>query len=131
MFENAGINPVGITITGGQQVSSVSGGYNVPKSELIDILTVNYQNGRIKISPELPEAKKLEQQIENFQAKRRQSGKDSFEAMDEQVHDDLVLSLSLAIWYGNREGMSSDDFSRVGDDEAENSSYNYLTGELE
>ena len=131
MFENAGINPTGITITGGQQVSSVSGGYNVPKSELVDALAVNYQNGRIKISPKLPEAKKLEQQINNFTAKIKKGGREIYEALDEQIHDDLVLALSLAIWLGNREGVDPDDFSRAGDDEERNENYNYLTGELE
>lgn len=131
MFRSAGMEPVGITITGGNTITSTPTGFNLPKSELVDALTVRFQNGRIKISPELDDAVKLQEQLENFTVKINKRGHETFEAMDETVHDDLVLALSLAVWLGDRNGMSPDDFSLVGDDEAENRSFNYLTGALE
>ena len=133
MFRNAPVsmNPIGITITGGQKVNNTPDGYTVPKVSLVDALTVRFQNGRIKISPELPEAVKLKEQLENFTVKINKRGHETYEAMDETVHDDLVLALSLAVWYGDLNGMSPDDFSLVGDDEAENRRFNPLTGTLE
>ena len=131
LFQSAGMDPVGITITGGPKVTSSATGYVVPKAELVDALTVRFQNGRIKISPALDEAEKLKAQLEAFTVKINKRGRETFEAMDEEIHDDLVLALSLAIWLGDRNGVSPDDFSSAGDDEGRNQNFNYLTGELE
>jgi len=133
MFESAGIYPIGITITGGEKITQVSGGYNVPKAELVDALAVSFQNGRIVIADELSEGERLATQLESFQVKiKKRSGRESFEAMEEETHDDLVLALSLAVWYGNRNGVSTQGFETgLQNDEEINKSFNPLTGTID
>ena len=107
MFHRAGLSPIAITITGGDSVTgSDYEGYHVPKRDLVGILQVLFQSGRLKVAETLPMAKVFIEELLNFKVKINiQTAHDSYEAWREGVHDDLVLAVALAAWYagGKRE----------------------------
>lgn len=104
MFREARLDPVAITITGGNTASKEADGYHVPKRDLVSVLQVLFQADRLKVAATLPEAKTLTEELLNFRAKINiQTAHDSYEAWREGVHDDLVLSVALACWYGEQQ----------------------------
>lgn len=105
MFERAFLRPVAITITAGNEVTVDSGGYKVPKRDLVTNLQVLFQTGRLKVAAELKEAQILVQELLNFKVKiDLKTAHDSYEAWREGIHDDLVLATALACWYAERFG---------------------------
>jgi hypothetical protein len=103
MFSKARLSPVAVTITGGtNETSSSDFDHNVPKRNLVGALQVVMQSGRLKIARGLPEADVLVSELANFKVKISASGHDSYEAWRESVHDDLVLSASIAVWFAER-----------------------------
>jgi hypothetical protein len=104
MFRKAGLAPVAITITGGNTVSREASGYHVPKRDLVTTLQVLFQSGRLKVAGSLPEARTLVNELLNFKVKINvKTAHDSYEAWREGIHDDLVLAVSLACWYGEKQ----------------------------
>lgn len=93
------LSPIGITITGGTQVTKDNQGYNVPKRDLVTMLASVFQTGRVKIAKQLPLADRLKEQLLKFSAKITRTKEMSFEALTEDVHDDLVIAIALPIWY--------------------------------
>jgi hypothetical protein len=88
-----------ITITGGHVVTSVNGGYNVPKRLLVSTLQVALQTKRLKIAAQLPEAVTLKTELQNFQLTITESANDTYEGR-KGTHDDLVLAVALSLWSG-------------------------------
>jgi len=103
IFKQAEINAVlrPILIHGGDSVVYESGVWRVPKRELVGVAQVALQTGRLKIAAELPEVSILTQELQNFQVSISNSGFDSYEARTGK-HDDLVLSLAMALWLSGR-----------------------------
>ena len=93
-----------ITITGGDSVTKAEGGgLRVPKRDLASAPLVLMQNGQLKIAQEMPLAETLRKELLNFKVKINIStAHDSYEAWREGDHDDLVLSVALACWAGER-----------------------------
>lgn len=87
--------PVPITITAGIHESGLS----VPKRDLVARLQALMQTDRLRIAAGLPLAEVLTRELLAFRAKISAAGKDTYEAMRESDHDDLVVALSLACWY--------------------------------
>lgn len=102
MFKEIGLEPKGISIHGGDIVTKEKGVYNVPKRDLVGVLQVLYQNERIKISGDLKEKDTLNKELLNFKVKITDSGQDTYSAWRERDHDDLVLAVACACWYGNK-----------------------------
>jgi len=100
MFVKEGLYPVGITITGGNEVSRDSDNYKVPKRNLVTCLQILFQTERLKIAKDLRHVGTLIQELSNFKVKITTKGNDTYEAWREGQHDDLVLSVALACWYG-------------------------------
>lgn len=100
--------PIGLTITGGNEVSwdPERTRVTVPKRDLVNSLQVLSQSNRLKVTKGLKFACELFQELQNFRAKINiRTGHDSYESVRESVHDDLVLSVSWAAWTGeNRYG---------------------------
>lgn len=101
MLVQAGLNPTPITIHGGDRVNRApDGALRVPKRDLIGAAQVLLQSERLKIARALPEAGTLRQELQNFRMKiDPKTAHDSYSHWREGVHDDLVLSVSLAAWY--------------------------------
>jgi len=100
MLRVAGLFLVPIYITGGDAVGNDGkGGWRVPKRELVGVLQSLLQTGRLKIAQSLKEANTLTRELLNFKVKVNTAGHDSYEALREGDHDDLVLSLALPVWF--------------------------------
>ncbi len=102
MFTAAGVRPRAVTITGGDAANREDP-YNlrVPKRDLASVLVALYQGHRLKTAKGLALAPTLLNELVNFKVKINiATGHDSYEAWRESIHDDLVLSVALACWYG-------------------------------
>ena len=103
LFRQAGLNPVGVLIHGGDKASHESGTWRVPKRDLVGSLQVLLQGGRLKISKKLSLASVLQSELLTFKVKIDPiTAHDSYSAWREQDHDDLVLSVALAAWWGEQ-----------------------------
>ena len=54
------------------------------------------------IARALPEAPVLVEELQNFKLKITTAGNDTYEAWRESDHDDLVLAVAMAAWYGEK-----------------------------
>jgi len=101
LFRDAGLNPVGVTITGGDTSSRDGREHRVPKRQLVATVQSLLQTGRLKFAEGLPLAGVLTEELQKFRAKINVStGHASFEHWRKRDHDDVVLALSLACWRG-------------------------------
>lgn len=103
MMRRSGVSPmVGITIHGGASVSRNEYGYNVPKRDLVSSLVMVVQSKRMKIASDIKYRAQLVHEMQSFTMKTTTSGSDTYEALMEKDHDDLVMAVSMAIWYAER-----------------------------
>jgi hypothetical protein len=106
MFTAAGVRPYAVTITGGDTVNREDPWHlKVPKRDLVGQLVALYQSRRLKTAAGLELAPVLLNELVNFKVKVSiATGHDSYEAWRESVHDDLVLAVALACWFGEQSG---------------------------
>jgi len=92
----------GITITGGLTPSVTDDGriHRIPKIELISRLRIALESGHLKIARSLPEAESFTDELSNFELKVNEGGHVTMAAAG-QGHDDLVLSVSLSLWFAH------------------------------
>lgn len=103
---NLGVPLKLVTITGGETAAlGERGEWRVPKRDLASVVQVLLQAGRLRIAASLPLARVLTEELINFRVKISLAGYDSYGAgadWREGNHDDLVLALALACWWGER-----------------------------
>jgi hypothetical protein len=98
-----GLEPWAITIHGGDVVSWEGRFYRVPKRDLVGTVAVLLQGRRLHIAAALPEARTLTAELTTFRVTiDPRTAHDSYSAWREQDHDDLVLAVALACWWGER-----------------------------
>lgn len=105
-MEEVGLRPVAVSIHGGDRVAFEADPHGwmprrwrVPKRDLVGCLQVLLQNKRLKIAPG-PLSDTLAEEMLNFKVTiDPTTSHDSYSAWREQDHDDLVLSVALAVWY--------------------------------
>lgn len=103
MMRERGIQPlVAIGIHGGNQINEKQGGYSVPKRDLVSSLVVVLQSRRLRVAAGIKHRQQLVHEMQSFKMKQTKTGADSYEALMEKDHDDLVLALTYAIWYPER-----------------------------
>jgi hypothetical protein len=106
MLRAAELKPVAVTITGGDAVSRDGLDYRVPKRDLVGVVQVLLQTRRLKIIPSLKEAPTLTSELQAFKVSINLKGHDSYGndvgPWRENPHDDLVLAVALACWYGEK-----------------------------
>lgn len=103
MMREALIYPlVAIGIHGGNQINEKQGGYSVPKRDLVTALLTVVQSRRLRVAGNIRHRQQLIHEMQSFKMKQTKSGNDSYEALMEKDHDDLVLALAYAIWYPER-----------------------------
>jgi hypothetical protein len=91
--------PQGITITSGQR----TGGSNVPKMTLISRTQVLLQEDRLHFASKHPLIATVRKELLDIRVKiSPTTGHDTYEALTESVHDDLVTALCLAVLYPHR-----------------------------
>jgi hypothetical protein len=79
------------------------GAWRVPRLELVAVLQVLLQNRRLQVAADLPMAAVLTKELASFKARVVPAGAESITDWREGPHDDLVLSVALAAWQGERD----------------------------
>ncbi len=104
MLRSEQLEPGAVTITGGDAVSRDGRDYRVPKRDLVSVVQVLLQAERLKIASSLKEAATLTAELLAFKVSISLKGHDSYGndagQWRENPHDDLVLAVALAAWYG-------------------------------
>ncbi len=98
LLRKTGLNPLAITITGGDKASHEGQDYRVPKRDLVTCVQVLQQQRRLKVSPGLVEGATLVREMQSFSYKISEVGHDSYGSWREGSHDDLTLSVACALW---------------------------------
>jgi hypothetical protein len=104
MLHAAGLNPIPVTITGGDAVNHDNDGWKVPKRDLVSKIKILQQRRMLQVQEQLPLASVLSKELQNFRYKISLRGHDSYNAgtsgewRREGGHDDLVLAVALACW---------------------------------
>jgi len=99
------LRPACVTITGGTQVTREGLRVSVPKADLVLMVDLLLEARRLKIPPELPDARTLIEELHNFQRTVRLNGHEAYGAgteWRENAHDDLVLATAIAAWYAEK-----------------------------
>jgi hypothetical protein len=95
---------VPVTITSGRAVSIArDGALRVPKRQLVQTVRLLLRGRRLRIASSLPEAASLLSELQNFRMRLTGPGRETYGARS-GAHDDLVLSTSLACWWGELRG---------------------------
>lgn len=85
--------PVPVTITAGGE----SGLRRLRKVDMVASIQAPLEAGTLKVAEGLPLAGALERELKQFRAKINARGADTYEALRESDHDDLVVALGLAL----------------------------------
>ena len=102
MFESEGLEPIAITITSGFEFTRVKdrAEFRVPKENLVSSMQMVVQGGRMKVAPKLKLAKTFIDEAKNFKVKITEDKTATYEEWRSRDHDDLVLAVATALWYG-------------------------------
>lgn len=93
---------VPVAITSGMRIAWVEGRQHVPKAALVSAVDVLLSTSRLWVADGLALWPVLAKELQDFRVKRTEStGYESFAAREGQ-HDDLVLSLAIGVWWGQR-----------------------------
>jgi hypothetical protein len=105
LFVDAKIRPiVGMTITGGVGWHrETPNQWHVSKIQLVGTVQKFLQSGRLRIGAKLPHATTLQQELRDFRVKISKAANEVYEAREGQ-HDDLVLSLAVALFTAEHPG---------------------------
>jgi hypothetical protein len=107
IFHDQGLRPQKVTITAGfEEVQDEHDRkkWMVPKLVLVSRVQALLHDNRLQIHKALPDTAALVAELQDFRAHVTDSGRWTFGARSGQ-HDDLVLALSLACWWGARDRM--------------------------
>ena len=102
MMYQRGLSPIGISIHGGERVTTSKDNYGVPKRDLVTALLNAYYMKRFKTkSPaKMPIIKTFRDELAGFQMKiNKTTNSVSYEAWLERIHDDLVMSAAMGCWW--------------------------------
>ena len=103
LFRTAKLEPSAATVTGGDIVSREGNEYRIPKRDLVSTAQVLLQAKRLTIASSLALSQVLVSELLAFKATITLSRENSSappEPWRERTHDDLVLAVALACWYG-------------------------------
>lgn len=101
LAKDRGLNPIGIAIQGGNNVSwnEDRTRASVPKRDLIAGLQIAAQNDNLKVACNLEFGPVLAEELQSFKVKiDPRTAHDSYGAWREGSHDDLILSCAIALW---------------------------------
>jgi hypothetical protein len=104
ILREAGIDPVAVTIHGGDRVVRVAEReLRVPKRSLVGSVQATMQARRLRAAESLADWPALKRELATFKARISLAGHDGYGAGEDWRagnHDDLVLSVALGVWYG-------------------------------
>ena len=93
-----GCELVAVTITAGEKASRASGGWHVPKRDLVVGLQVMLEAGALRIAADLREGDTFVRELMEMRVRVTGARREQFGAWREGTHDDLVLAAALACW---------------------------------
>lgn len=96
-----GLQPISIKIHGGHNVTRKPGELHVPKKDLIITLLRVWNTGRLQIAAGIPEAETLKIELQKFKVRINPRTRRATYAGD-GAHDDIVLSVSLGTYLGEK-----------------------------
>lgn len=105
MLREAGVGPMGITITSGATAHNDKGIWYVPKRDLVMAAVLGMEQKTLLIGSEVPGCDLLVQELRAFKVKTTATGRESYAASEEWRegdHDDIVLALAIAVWAAAR-----------------------------
>lgn len=102
MFRAAGLRPIAVNITGGSSVHFDEGYWYVPKRDLVAAVQVPLQDKRLLFAQESEFNEVLVKEMLDFKVKITESANDTYGAWREGQHDDLLFSVMLASWAGQK-----------------------------
>jgi hypothetical protein len=107
ILEAAGLQPIGVVITGGMEESQ-SGGrlWRVPKELLVNRVSASLHIGELVFPDDLEDVGGLKRELQDFQVSYTAAGHLTFAARP-GAHDDRVLALAVATWWAQRWGRGS------------------------
>ncbi len=98
-----GLKPILITSGNASTVDKESGGYHVPKRDLVGTLQILLQADLLHWHPKLKDAAKLAKQLQAFKVRITRAKNETFGA-EGRDQDDIVLAVALACWMGENVG---------------------------
>ena len=99
--ENLKVAPVRVVQSGDTSGGSLFG-FSVRKHLLFSSLRLLFDDGRLEISEELPEAAELMKELQNFSLRPPSGTTADLEAWRERPSDDLVFAMMLPCWFGEK-----------------------------
>jgi hypothetical protein len=106
MFVDAGLDPIRVSIVHGLDVHWRDRHVTIPKAHLVSVLVARIHSGELSVSRRLEDWPVLRRELLNFRPEITRTGAETWNARSGE-HDDLVLSLSMAVWcLGNPEPWS-------------------------
>lgn len=96
--------PIALTLTHGEVATKVPDRideWHVPKRDVILQLQVATQQERIRVARSLPDAALFVKEVQNFRWKVTKDGNDTYGAWRDGEHDDLLLAVAVACWWGS------------------------------
>jgi hypothetical protein len=108
MLRHEGQAPIGVTITGGDQVNWEEGHLRVtvPKATLVSKLIALTHSGTLSIHGGLADWPALKHEMEIFRPEITPSGRETWNAA-RSGHDDLLTAAALCAWYAQQDDMHS------------------------
>jgi hypothetical protein len=94
---DAGLNPIGVTLTGGFDTHWQGTVVTVPKSTIVSMLVARLHAGELFVHQILKDWPILRRELLNFRPEITRGGAETWNARSGE-HDDLVLALGLAVW---------------------------------
>lgn len=105
----AKLKVIGVVITGGTQARCTRGVWNVPKRNLAFTVVEAYQTRRLIVPEGLSLRDALTNELRNFKVKiNSRTGHDTYAAdWRDGDHDDIILSLAVALWWAEKDSHRS------------------------
>lgn len=98
MFDHAGMLPIKVQITSGNEVSHLgTRRWGVPKALLVSTLDARLHAGELRFAAELSDSAALAEELKDFRRHVTAAGRATYAARTGR-HDDLVLAVAIALW---------------------------------
>jgi hypothetical protein len=98
LMVDSGLSPVGVTMTGGNDVHWAGGNASVPKLTLISKLVAAVHSGELFVHEELTDWPALKRELMNYRPEVTAAGRETWNARS-GTHDDLVIATALCVWH--------------------------------
>jgi hypothetical protein len=97
MLVDRGLNPTGVTMTGGIEVHRAGNIVTIPKSTLVSKLVAKVHAGELAVHKDLNDWPTLRRELLNFRSEVTPAGQETWNARSGE-HDDLVIATALCVW---------------------------------